>query len=83
MSYDYKKNEKYRQKRKICTKNFARKRCPPNQLNFKLITKNNKNPIFAGDSICKSNDAHYCDTLKRNQKSTKRADMQKSRKLVL
>ena len=43
LSYDYKKNDKYRQKRKICTKNYARKRCPPNQLNIKLITKNNKN----------------------------------------
>ena len=43
MSYDYKKNDKYRQKQKICAKNYARKRCPPNQLNIKLITKNNKN----------------------------------------
>ena len=39
MSYDYKKNGKYRQKLIICTKNYARKRCPPNQLNIKLITK--------------------------------------------
>ena len=37
------KNDKYRQKLKICTKNYARKRCPPNQLNIKLTTKNNKN----------------------------------------
>ena len=29
---------------KICTKNCARKRCPTNQLNIKLITKNNQNP---------------------------------------
>ena len=43
MSYDCKKNDKYRQKLKICTKNYAQKRCPPNQLNIKLITKNNEN----------------------------------------
>ena len=43
MSYYYKKNDKYRQKLKICKKNYAGKRCPPNQLNIKLITKNNKN----------------------------------------
>ena len=74
MSYDYKKNNKYRQKRKICAKNYARKRCPPNQLNIKLITKNNKKSsfeFFAGDNNCKSNDAHYCDTVKRKQKPTK------------
>ena len=28
----YKKNDKYRQKRKICTKNYARKRCPLKKL---------------------------------------------------
>ena len=43
MSYDYKKNDKYRPKRKIWTKCYAGKRCPPNQLNIKLITKINKN----------------------------------------
>ena len=42
MSNDYKMN-KYRQAGNICTKNFARKRCHLNQLNNKLITKNNKN----------------------------------------
>ena len=43
MSYDYKKIDKYSQKLKICTKSCARKLCPPNQLNIKLITKNKKN----------------------------------------
>ena len=43
MSYGYNKNDKYRQKRKICTKNYARKRCVPNWLNIKHITKYNKN----------------------------------------
>ena len=43
MSCDYRKNDNYRQKLKICTKNYARKRCPPNQLNTKVIIKNNKN----------------------------------------
>ena len=40
MSYDCKKNDKHRQN---LHKNYARKRCPPNQLNIKVITKNNKN----------------------------------------
>ena len=39
-SYDYKKNDK---SGKIFTKNNARKRCLPYQLNIKVITKNNKN----------------------------------------
>ena len=75
MSYDYEKNDKYKQTLKICTKNYARKRCPPNQLNIKLITKNNKNlslHFLKNDNICKSNGAHYCDTVKRKQKSTKK-----------
>ena len=74
MPYDYKKNDKYRQKQKICTKNYTRKRCPPNQLKIRLITINKKNfiCIFASDSICKSNDAHFCDTVKRKQKPTKK-----------
>ena len=33
---------KYRQKLKNCTKNYARKWCPPNQLKIRLITKNRK-----------------------------------------
>ena len=28
--------------------------------------------LFAGDNICKSNDDHYCDTVKRKQKPTKK-----------
>ena len=55
----------------------------PNQLNIKLITKNNKKSLFsffAGDNICKSNDARFCDTVKNLQK---RANLQKSQKLVL
>ena len=43
MSYGYKKNSKYRQQRKIRTKNYARKRCPPNQLKIEMIIKYNKN----------------------------------------
>ena len=69
-------------KRKICTKNYERKRCPPNQLNIKLITKNNKNlffAFFADDAICKSNDAHYCNTVKRKQKPTKKEQICKNR----
>ena len=42
MSHDYKKNDKYRQKLAIGTKNFARKQPLPNQLNIKLITNINK-----------------------------------------
>ena len=74
MSNDYKKNDKYRQELKFCTKNYARKRCPPNQLNIKLITKNKKTPFafFKSKKFCKSNDAHYCDTVRREQKPTKR-----------
>ena len=86
MSYDYIKNNKYRQKRKISTKNYARRRCPLNQLNIKLITKNNKKSsfaFFADDNICKSNDANYCDSVKRKQKPPKGANLQKSRKSVL
>ena len=84
MSFDYKKNDKYRQKLKICTKNFARKRCPPNQLNIELITKNKKKSsfaFFAGDNIVKSNDAPYCDTVKRKQKPTKRGKFAKITKI--
>ena len=46
MSFDYKKNDKHRQKRKNCTQNYARKRYPANHLNIKLITKNNTNLRF-------------------------------------
>ena len=86
MSYDYNKNDKYRQKRKICRKNSARKGCPLNQLDIKLITKNKKKysfAFFAGDNICKSIDAHYCDTVNRKQTNKKGANLQKSRKLIL
>ena len=85
MSYDYKKNDKHWQKRKICTKNYARKRCPPSQLNVQLITKNKKSPFafFAGDNICKSNDSHYCETVKRKQKPTKNGHIYKNYKNVL
>ena len=81
MSYDYKKNNKYKQKRKICTKNYAGKRCPPNHLNIKLITKNNKIFVcfFAINNIGVSNDAHYCDTVKRKQKPAKMGQICKSR----
>ena len=74
MSLDYKNNDKYKKKRKICTKNYARKRCPPNQFNIKQITKKNKSSFasFVGDNICKSNGAHYCDTVKRKQKPIKK-----------
>ena len=67
MSYNHK------QKRRIQAK-FARKRCPPNQLNTKVYTENNKKSsfaIFLGNNICKSNDPHYCNTVKRKQKPTK------------
>ena len=46
-----------------------------NQLNIKLITKTKKIFVcnfFSGENICKSNDVHYCDTVKRKQKPTKR-----------
>ena len=39
------------------------------------MTDYNKNLLllsFACDNICKSNDAHYCDTVKRKQKPTKK-----------
>ena len=76
MPYNYKKNDKYRQKRKICTKTMS-----PNKLNIKLTTKNNKNLrllFFASDNICKSNYAHYCDTVKRKQKPTKKGQIYKN-----
>ena len=56
----------------------------PNQLSIKLITKNKKKSsvaFFAADKNCKSNDAHYCDTAKKNLQ--RGANLQKSRKLVL
>ena len=60
---------------------------PPNQLNIKLIPKNNKNvPLhyLKVTKIRKSNDAHYCDTVKGEQKTYKKgANLQISRKLIL
>ena len=43
------------------------------QLIIKLITKNKKSSfaIFGGNKICKSNDAHYSDSVKREQKPKK------------
>ena len=78
------KERQIQTKTKICSKNYTRKQCPPNQLNIKLITKNNKNrslPFCAGDNICKSNDAHYCDAVKRKQKRTKRGKFAKITKI--
>ena len=31
--------------------------------------------FFAGDKICKSNDAHFSDTMKRKQKPTKKGQI--------
>ena len=73
--YNYKKNDKYRQKVKICTKKLARKRCP-SQLNIKLFTKNIKNHFFFKWLNCESDDAHYC--LKK-QNPTIKPNIQKSR----
>ena len=71
MSNDYKKIEKKSQNlhEKLYTKTMS-----PNQLNIKVITKNKK-PLFAffaGYNICKSKDAHYCDSVKKKQNLQKR-----------
>ena len=50
-------------------------------IHIKLITKSKKKSLvalFAGDNICKSNDAHYCDTVKRKQKPTKKGQICKN-----
>ena len=78
MSYDYKKNTGKNEKfaRKIMHENDV-----PDQLNVKLNTKKIKNlPLhcFAGDNNCKINDAHYCDTVKRKQKTTKMSQIYKN-----
>ena len=55
----------------------------PNQLIIKVITKNNKNlcfGLFEGNNICKSKDAHYCGTVKRKQKPTKKREICKYHK---
>ena len=60
---------------------FARKRCPPNQLYIKLITKNNKNlrfHFFSSDHICEPIDARFCDTVKRRQKPPKKGHICKN-----
>ena len=73
MSYDYKKNDKYRQKTKkmhdkLCTKTMS----PIMQiLGWSPKTIKIFVCIFASENICKSCDAHFCDTLKRKQKPTK------------
>ena len=86
MSYDYKKNDKYRQKLNFCTKNYARKRCPPNQLNINVITKNNENLRL--DCLKVTTFVNQMRSIivilrKENRNLQKRAKMQKSRKLVL
>ena len=60
---------------KLCTKTIS-----PNQLNIELNTKNKKSSFafFAVDNICKSNDAHYCDNMKRKQKPTKNGQICKN-----
>ena len=66
---------------KLCTKTMS-----PNQLNFKLITKSNKKMLFAFftvGNICKSNDAHYCDTVKENKNLQKRGEYAKVTKIGL
>ena len=48
------------------------------------MTKNNKKytfSFFAGNNIGKSNDAHYCDNLKRKQKPKKKGKSAKSTKI--
>ena len=53
----------------------------PRKINIKLITKSNKKSsfaLFAGDNICKSYDAHFCDTVKRKQKRTKKGQICKN-----
>ena len=52
----------------------------PNQLTVQLITNEKKSSFafFAGDNICKSNNAHYCDFLKRKQKPTKKVQIYKN-----
>ena len=47
---------------------------PPNQFDIKLITKKQKKSSLAfsaGDSICKSNDAHYGDIVKKTKPTKK------------
>ena len=73
------------QKERQTQAKFERKRCPRNQFNIKVIIKKIKIfvCVFLGDIICKSNGAHYCDTVKRKQKIyIKGANLQKSWKLV-
>ena len=61
--------------KKLCTKTMS-----PNQLNIKLFTKAKKSPlaISEGNNICKSNDAHYCDTMKSKVKPTKKGQICKN-----
>ena len=75
MSYDYKKERQIYAKTKNLHEKLCTKTMSPNQLNIKLINKNNKKfrfAFFTVDNICKSNDAHYCDIVKRKQKPTKK-----------
>ena len=79
MSYNYKKNAKYRQKVEYRTKKSARNNfleydVPTNQtLSCSLKTIKIFDCVFSSNNIWELNDAHYCDTVKRYQKPTKRA----------
>ena len=85
-SYDYEKSDKYRQKLKICTKNYARKRCPLNQLDINVITKNNKKlrlDCLKATTFANQMTPIFVILWKENKNLQKGANMQKSRKLVL
>ena len=70
ISSDYKKNNK-KQAKKILAKKFTRKRCP-RQLNIKFLTRNNLTIKHFGLLILNDQKtAHFCDTVKKKQKSTK------------
>ena len=86
MSYNNKKNAKYRQKRKICKKYYTRKRCSPNQVKIKLITKKIKHLclLFLQVTTIVSQMTRIIAILRNENKNLqKKANSQKSRKLVL
>ena len=78
MSNDHKKKRQIEAKGIICTKNFARKRCPPNQLNIKLITKNNKNLRLHFMQVTTFVGQMTLSTVKRKQKPTKKGQICKT-----
>ena len=58
------------QKQKICTKKLCTKTVSPQSIEYQADHwKQYKSLLsfFASDNICKSIDAHYCDTVKRKK----------------